>query len=184
MSRLNIGASEFVPGRAFRIPQPQPPPPALRPVERPEQTEAPAPPPTITLNIGRPKAPSPPPPDSDPDDDSSWSSAPTPAATPVPAQAPAAVAAVAPSVSKTSSAAPSPAPASKIFSTDRAKTDAAAIVQHVHAIADHETLKDLYGDGMWIRRFVFLPGLILRSQATFEYRVHRTCRCGKEYDGW
>jgi peptide chain release factor subunit 3 len=41
MSRLNAGASEFVPGRGFRLPQqnPLPPPPsppaALEPIERP-----------------------------------------------------------------------------------------------------------------------------------------------------
>ncbi|KAI5118780.1 hypothetical protein M0805_005661 [Coniferiporia weirii] len=140
MSRLNIGASEFVPGQ-FRYAAPaQPAQPLPPPIERPEQTEAPPPPPTITLNIGGSK-PTPPPP------------APVPAPERVPAKA-AVPSAANPPAPKPAQAAPSKASApssaagagSKTFTTERAKTDAHQIIQDVHSVVDQETLKDLFGD--------------------------------------
>jgi peptide chain release factor subunit 3 len=132
MSRLNAGAYEFVPGRGFG-PPPQPPAqPLPSPLERPQQTEAPAPPPTIKLNIGGSKS--------------------TPAPTYIPAatfsQGSPRPAAAAPAVT-TSSNAPSPAPPSapsKVFSTEKAKTDTSAIAREVQAVADASVLEDLYGD--------------------------------------
>jgi peptide chain release factor subunit 3 len=136
MSRLNAGAFEFVPGKSFGAPvQPpaQPPPP---PLERPEQTEAPPPPPTIKLNIGGSK--------------------PTPPLGPLPAIAPSQgspkPAATAPPDatvrSKTGSPAPTPAP-SKVFSTEKAKTDTTAIAREVQAVADASVLEDLYGNSKY-----------------------------------
>lgn len=137
MSKLNIGASEFVPGRAFRLPQStqdssasaQP---VLKPIERPEQTEAPLPPPTITLNIGGSR----PPPQTDPE--------------PAPLQAPSLeqqTPAVPPTTKVTTSivATGSTAP-SKTFTTERAKNDSVAIANDVQSLADQETLRDLFGD--------------------------------------
>jgi peptide chain release factor subunit 3 len=131
MSRLNAGAYEFVPGKGFGPPA-QPP---LPPLERPQQTEAPPPPPTITLNIGGSK--------------------PTPAPPPAPAAASSQdlpkPAAAAPFATITSSKAASPAPTSapsKVFSTEKAKTDTSAIAQEVKAVADASVLEDLYGDSM------------------------------------
>jgi peptide chain release factor subunit 3 len=131
MSRLNAGAYEFVPGKGFGTPiqlpvQPPPPP----PLERPQQTEAPPPPPTITLNIG--------------------GSAPIPAAalshgSPKPA-------AFLPSATTLSSKAASPAPTSapsKVFSTEKSKTDTNAIAREVQSVADASVLEDLYGDSTW-----------------------------------
>ena len=139
MSKLNIGASEFVPGR-FRFAQPQaplqPPPPDMQPIERPTQTEAPAKPPTISLNIGGSKP------------------APPPAVKAEPEAPPAQAPAAAPVAPKPTPAAPTqskPVPAaaqpSKTFTTERSKADAAALQQEVHTIVDQDTLKDLYGDG-------------------------------------
>jgi len=119
MSRLNAGAYEFVPGRGFVAPQPKPTPPP-EPVDRPEQTEAPAPPPTISLSIGPKITPSAPIP-------------PTQAVTPKPA------------VHKVVPKSDSPAP-SKTFSTEKAKTDTAAVAQEVQTVADQSILEDLYGD--------------------------------------
>ncbi|KAH8105024.1 eukaryotic polypeptide chain release factor 3 [Phellopilus nigrolimitatus] len=126
MSRLNIGANEFVPGK-FRPPvRSAEPPPA--PIERPEQSVAPAPPPTITLNIGGSK-PTP------------TASAPAPEPAPVAAPAPVPVAAQPPAPkptpstpAKVPSASTPAATGSKTFSTD------------AQAVADQETLKDLFGD--------------------------------------
>ncbi|KAK0190772.1 P-loop containing nucleoside triphosphate hydrolase protein [Armillaria mellea] len=125
MSRLNAGAFEFVPGRAFGAPPPvqQPPPPP--PVERPEQLEAPRPPPTISLNIGgsRPSpSPSPAPPAAKRVQEKPKES---PPATPKPKN--------------------DPAPPSKTFTLEKAKTDTTAIAQEVKAVADQTVLDDLYG---------------------------------------
>lgn len=136
MSKLNAGAFAFVPGRAFGTPQSsQQPAGALQlpqPIERPPQDEAPVPPPTITLNIG--------------------SSKPTPPIVPatVPSKAaasgqePPAIKNTTPSINNTPPA--STTTTSKTFTMERAKTDANAVTQDVHTLADHETLKDLYGD--------------------------------------
>lgn len=132
MSKLNFGAAEFVPGK-FRLGSQQPPP---APIERPEQSEAPAPPPTITLNIGGSK-PTPPPSVAAPTPEKSATPASTAAPSPSPAATPA------PASSSTKSTAK---PGSKTFSTERAKTDATGVAQDVHAAADQETLKDLFGD--------------------------------------
>ncbi|SJL02172.1 related to Eukaryotic peptide chain release factor GTP-binding subunit [Armillaria ostoyae] len=125
MSRLNAGAFEFVPGKAFGAPPPaqQPPPPP--PVERPEQLEAPRPPPTISLNIGgsRPSpSPSPAPPAAKRTQEKPKE---TPPATPKPKN--------------------DPAPPSKTFTLEKAKTDTTAIAQEVKAVADQTILDDLYG---------------------------------------
>ncbi|KAG6854761.1 translation termination factor GTPase eRF3 [Blastosporella zonata] len=131
MSKLNAGAFEFVPGRGFSVPKPpvqQPPP----PVDRPEQTEAPRPAPTISLNIGGPKPITSPP-------------APTPVPQP-PKEEPKPSAAPSPSpasISKPSTPAPAP---SKTFSTQKSKTDTAAIAQEVKILADKAVLDDLYGN--------------------------------------
>lgn len=139
MSKLNIGASEFVPGR-FRtfVPQAplQPPPPDMQPIERPEQTEAPAKPPTISLSIGGSK-PAPPP---------AAKLEPVVPPAKVPVAAPTAPVAT-PAQPKATVAQPAAAQGSKTFTTERAKTDATAVHQEVHSIVDQETLKDLYGDG-------------------------------------
>ncbi|KAH7887771.1 P-loop containing nucleoside triphosphate hydrolase protein [Phlebopus sp. FC_14] len=134
MSKLNASAFEFVPGRPFSFQQPgaQAPPP---PIERPPQMEAPAPPPTITLNIGGSKAPAPP-------------AAAPPPAPPARANITPASASATPVQSHPSSQSASPAPpvSNKVFSTEKAKTNTNAIAREVQAIADHEVLKDLYGD--------------------------------------
>ncbi|KAF4574646.1 peptide chain release factor GTP-binding subunit [Pleurotus pulmonarius] len=124
MSKLNAGAFEFVPGRAFKLPTAAPAPSPGPPIERPEQTEAPAPAPTISLNIGGSKP-----------------LAPSPSQTP-PAKAPAAPKPE-PNVVKPSRAEPS-----RTFTTEKAKTDTNAIVQEVHAVADQTILEDLFGEGM------------------------------------
>ncbi|KAF4602405.1 translation termination factor GTPase eRF3 [Pleurotus pulmonarius] len=125
MSKLNAGAFEFVPGRAFKLPTAAPAPSPGPPIERPEQTEAPAPAPTISLNIGGSKP-----------------LAPSPSQTPPPAKAPAAPKPE-PNVVKPSRAEPS-----RTFTTEKAKTDTNAIVQEVHAVADQTILEDLFGEGM------------------------------------
>jgi peptide chain release factor subunit 3 len=137
MSKLNAGAFEFVPGRAFVLPQKSQTPPSKPPLERPLQTEAPPPAPTITLNIGG----------------SNPLTAPKPA--PAPALAPTTTTqqskpALPPSVSASTapsqSSSPAP-PTNKVFSTERAKTDTTSIAKEVQAVADQEVLKDLFGDG-------------------------------------
>ncbi|CDO71362.1 hypothetical protein BN946_scf184908.g120 [Trametes cinnabarina] len=129
MSKLNINAFEFVPGRGFQAPQQQQPAqPPLQPIERPPQTEAPAPPPTISLNIGGSK--------------------PTPKPTPPstrPSSPPSTISLNIASSAKTSAKASSAAPPSKTLTLERAKTDTAAVAQEVRNAADEEVLKDLYG---------------------------------------
>lgn len=140
MSKLNAGAFEFVPGRAFVLPQKSQTPPSKPPLERPLQTEAPPPAPTITLNIGGSNTPV----------------APAPAPAPVlqsrsaPALTPQLKPTLPPSASASTtplqSSSPTP-PTNKAFSTERAKTDTTTIAKEVQAIADQEVLKDLFGDG-------------------------------------
>jgi len=139
MSKLNAGAFEFVPGRAFVLPQKSQTPPPKPPLERPLQTEAPPPAPTITLNIGG----------------SNTQVAPAPAPAPVlqsrsaPALTPQLKPTLPPSASASTtplqSSSPTP-PTNKAFSTERAKTDTTSIAKEVQAIADQEVLKDLFGD--------------------------------------
>lgn len=124
MSKLNAGAFEFVPGRAFKVPTAAPAPSPGPPIERPEQTEAPAPAPTISLNIGGSKP-----------------LAPSPSQTPPPLKAPAAP------KPETNVVKPSKAEPSRTFTTEKAKTDTSAIVQEVHAVADQTILEDLFGEG-------------------------------------
>jgi len=132
MNRLNAGAYEFVPGRAFIPPQPpqQPLPP---PIERPEATEAPRPAPTISLNIGGSKPPPPP-----------AAATPPPAAAVKPADAVPAPAAPAPTTPAAVKVKADSAP-SKTFSMEKAKMDTAAIAQEVQTAADRAVLEDLYG---------------------------------------
>lgn len=135
MSKLNAGAFEFVPGRAFALPQniqQQPQQPSKPPIERPPQADAPPPAPTITLNIGASTPPA------------------VPKSTPTPTPRP--KTSLPPSVpaSTQSSHPSSPAPpTNKVYSTERAKTDISSIVKEVQAAADHEVLKDLFGDGSY-----------------------------------
>ncbi|KAK0461886.1 eukaryotic polypeptide chain release factor 3 [Desarmillaria tabescens] len=127
MSKLNAGAFEFVPGRAFGVPPPvqQPPPPP--PVERPEQLEAPRPPPTISLNIG--------------------GSRPSPSPSPSPAPTAAKRTQEKPKETPPQTPKPKndPPPPSKTFTLEKAKTDTNAIAQEVKAVADQTVLDDLYG---------------------------------------
>ncbi|KAJ8522970.1 hypothetical protein ONZ45_g479 [Pleurotus djamor] len=124
MSRLNAGAFEFVPGKAFKLPGQSPTPAATPgpPIERPEQTEAPPPPPTISLNIGGSRPPAP----------------------PAPAPVPAPAASIPKPEPKTSIS--KAEITSKTFTTDKAKTDTNAIAQEVQAVADQSMLEDLYGN--------------------------------------
>ncbi|GBE79438.1 Eukaryotic peptide chain release factor GTP-binding subunit [Sparassis crispa] len=145
MSKLNANAFSFVPGQAFRVPQPaQPSPPPPQPIERPPQTEAPAPAPSITLNIGgskpTPPAASPAPPVAAPSPVQPQSKPATPA-TPAPA-----------SVKSLHSHSASPAPSTassnvstKTLTLEKAKTDTAAIAHEVQSVADENTLRDLFG---------------------------------------
>jgi peptide chain release factor subunit 3 len=142
MSKLNINAYEFVPGKGFRSPEPaQPAQPPLPPVERPPPPEVVVPPPTISLNIGGSKPPPPIAPSAIPPAAQHSSSTPK-STTPAPAHA------STPS-SKPVSHSASPAPP-RSFTLEKAKTDTAAIVQEVHKIADQELLKDLFGDGVYL----------------------------------
>ncbi|KAL7282289.1 hypothetical protein ACG7TL_003759 [Trametes sanguinea] len=172
MSKLNINAFEFVPGRGFQVPQQQQQPAQspLQPIERPPQTEAPAPPPTISLNIGGSKpspqstpastrAPSPPPTISL----NIGGSKPAPAsssnaAAPAPTQAASKSAASETSSAKASvKATPAPsAPPTKSLTLERAKTDTAAVAQEVRNAADEEVLKDLYGHNKEHLNVVFI----------------------------
>ncbi|KZW03815.1 hypothetical protein EXIGLDRAFT_758135 [Exidia glandulosa HHB12029] len=119
--RLNANAFEFKPRFA-----PPPPPPVDRPTD-----DAPPPPPapTISLNIGgaRPAPPAP------------------PAAPPVLAAVPEDK--VAPTPPRAASPKPKIAtgPSSTAFTLERAATDAEAIAREAQALADAETLEDLYG---------------------------------------
>jgi peptide chain release factor subunit 3 len=125
MSRLNAGAFEFVPGKAFKLPQ-DPAQPLPEPVERPEQAEAPAPPPTITLNIGGSRSP-PVPSTANP---VAQAHLPTPKAS---------------TTAKATSSSGSPAPpAPKVVTTEKIRSD---IVAHdIHAV-DDSVVNDLYGEG-------------------------------------
>ncbi|PPQ63860.1 hypothetical protein CVT24_009486 [Panaeolus cyanescens] len=140
MSKLNPGASSFVPGRWAAPQQPAAPPqPQLIPVERPEQTEAPRPAPTIS--IGGSAAPPPPPPAPEPVADVA-----PPAAAPAPAASKAA---------KPAAAAASTGP-SKTFSMEKSKTDTTAIAQEVKNLADQATLEDLFGNQKEHLNIVFI----------------------------
>jgi len=136
MSKLNAGAFEFVPGRAFVLPQniqqQQQPQPTMPPIERPPQAEAPPPAPTITLNIGA----------------STPSAVPTSKSAPTPQPKPSLPPSVPASAQASHSSSPAP-PTNKIYSTERAKTDISSIVKEVQAAADQEVLKDLFGDGSY-----------------------------------
>lgn len=156
MSRLNASAYEFVPGKGFTTPQkPAQPPPA--PLERPEQTEAPRPPPTISLNIGGSKpvigAPQPTP-----------ARAPAPVVSPAPILAAQVAAKSTPNSSKPATPKPhttvkaeTAGASSKTFTTEKAKTDAAAVAQDVKSAADQAVLEDLYGNSTFISLLI-VPG--------------------------
>ena len=142
MSKLNAGAFEFVPGKAFKAPTQ----PSAEPAQQPVQPSLPSlgdPPQTITLNIGGPR--------------------PTPPATPPVSQQPELQQTPPPkpqSSTPKTSASPAPntvttklpppssnATSSKTYTLEKAKTDTTAIVNEVHTVADQDTLKDLFGDG-------------------------------------
>jgi peptide chain release factor subunit 3 len=211
MSRLNVNAFEFVPGRGFGNFKPPgqpasapPPPPPAEPIEREEQEEAPRPPPTISLNIGG--APRPPPaqapapaPTISLNIGGSKPPAPAVAAAPTPAPAPAKSQPVAkepalatvqekaglstPSGPASSSASPAP-PSNKTFTTERAKTDTNAIANEVMSAADKATLDELYGNGTASSLPPYMIGLHScdrDSERTSEYRLHRARRCRQVY---
>lgn len=175
MSRLNAGAFEFVPGKAFKSPsqQQQPPPP---PIERPEQTQAPPPPPTISLNIGGAAPP-----------------APVPAPAPVPVPALPTPAKATPQSSKPATPKPqttiraeTAGASSKTFSSEKARTDTSTVAQDVKNAADQAILEDLYGDRMSIySNHPCAADLIqFHSERASEHRFHWPCRCREEHDGW
>lgn len=153
MSRLNAHAFSFVPGQGFRAPQQQPaqpPPPA--PLERAPQAEAPPPAPTISLNIGGSK-PAPPPAAAAPPQPAPAAHPPA-AATPPRAQSPApSSGAATPKNTATKPTAKSTLSqgTTNTFTLERAKNDTAAVAQEVQALADENTLKDLYGNRTLIR---------------------------------
>ncbi|KAF8529198.1 P-loop containing nucleoside triphosphate hydrolase protein [Hysterangium stoloniferum] len=150
MSKLNVNAFAFVPGRGFVPPsQQQSSPPSdtvsqpLQPIERPERTEPPKPAPTISINIGGSKP-----------SQSAAEIPPEPMTTkPEPKEAPPAStlpkpptppskASPAPS---TTTSATAPVVKSYNFTSEKAKTDTDAIVQEVHKTVDSETIGDLFG---------------------------------------
>jgi len=142
-SRLNAGAFEFVPGRTLKTPN-QPPP---EPVSQPPlpSLDNLGPPQTISLNIGGSK-PTPPatppvlqqPQPQQPPPPKSQISTPKPAASPAPTTTTAKLLPPGPN-----------ATSSKTFTLEKAKTDTTAIVNELHSVADQDTLKDLFGDGMF-----------------------------------
>ena len=129
MSGFNINAKEFVPSFGK--------PPAFI---REEATEAPRPPPT--LSIGKPTPP--PQPAQTHEMEAPAVIVPNPvvvpvASTPPPAAAPKAA-------PPKASAVPSAPTGTKTFTTEKAKTDSNKVHDDVKAVADQETLKDLFGD--------------------------------------
>lgn len=180
MSRLNAGAFEFVPGKSFRPPTQPSPEPTPKPVQPPlPSLDNVGPPQTISLNIGGPKptttaAPPvseqsqpqhpPPPKPHTPTPKTTASPAPTTTTTKVPP----------PSSNATSS---------KTFTLEKAKTDTTAIVNEVHTVADHDTLKDLFGDGTY--DYKSLPTCLtpdrVYSQGAPEHRLHWSRRCRQEH---
>ena len=145
MSRLNAGAFEFVPGK-FKAPAQ----PLTEPASQPVQPSLPSldnidPPQTISLNIGAPK---PTPPATPPVPQQSQPQKPPPprVQTPTPKQDASPV-----PITTTTKLQPagSNATPSKTFTLEKAKTDTLAITNEMNAVADQETLKDLFGDGGW-----------------------------------
>ncbi|KAG9317663.1 P-loop containing nucleoside triphosphate hydrolase protein [Chiua virens] len=122
MSKLNAGAFEFVPGKPFSFTQQQ------------------GPPQTISLNIGSSKPPPAP---------TSTPAPPAPSAsTPVPTSksTSAAASSAQPSPQVSHSSSPAPPVSKKIFSTEKSKSDIAAVAREVQSAADDTVLKDLFGD--------------------------------------
>lgn len=172
MSRLNAKAFEFVPGHSFKAPtslqaqqqsseeESKPPPPE----DRPAQAEAPKPAPTISLNIGGTK-PAPQTPTTKPAPPQQDVQTPKPVApkdvksvttsnTSTPAL---------PTSSNLSSTAPSNRDYN--FSSEKAKTDADAIIVEQQAKVDSATIADLYGDGKQLAHTNFI---LARRQLTQE----------------
>lgn len=145
MSRLNAGAFEFVPGKSLKAPTQ----PLQEPAQQPAQSSLPSldnlgPPQTISLNIGGSKPtppPTPPVPQQSqplkPPPPKSQTPTPRPDASPVPITT--TVKLQTPSSNATSS---------KTFTLEKAKTDTTAISNELNIVADQDTLKDLFGDGM------------------------------------
>ena len=143
--RLNAGAFEFVPGKSFKVPvQPSP-----EPAPQPAQPSLPSlnnqgPPQTISLNIGGSK---PTPPATPPVPQQPQPQQPPPPKSQTPTQKPVA----SPAPTTTTSKLPPPssnATSSKTFTLEKAKTDTTAIANELHSVADQDTLKDLFGDGV------------------------------------
>lgn len=145
MSRLNAGAFEFVPGKTSKPPPTQTSP---APAPQPAQSSLPSsdnlgPPQTISLNIGGSKpTPSATPPV--PQQPQPQKPSPPKAQTPTPKQD------ASPSTTTTTTKLQPPGSSStpsKTFTLEKAKTDTIAIVNEVNAVADQDTLKELFGDG-------------------------------------
>lgn len=138
----NANAAAFVP--SFARPSQPKPEPTIVPVIRQEQTEAPRPPPTLSLSSMTSK---PAPPPAARDEESAVASKPNPVQ-----PAPVLSSAPSPQPAKIAKNVSKPAPSqsneasSKTFTTAKAKTTADAVKDTVHAVADQETLKDLFGD--------------------------------------
>ena len=182
MSRLNAGAFEFVPGRSFKTPTQPPPEPAPQPVQPSlPSLDSIGPPQTISLNIGGPK-PTPP--------ATPVSQKPQPQQIPPPkSQNPTPKTAASPAPSATTTELPPPssnATSSKTFTLEKAKTDTTAIVNELHAVADQDTLKDLFGDGTFCRCLspICLTSNYACSQGAPQHRLHWSRRRRKEHHWW
>ena len=145
MSKLNAGAFAFVPGRSLKTPTQPSPEPAPQPVKPPlPSLDDLGPPQTISLNIGGskpiPSATPPVPQQSQPQNlPPPKAQTPTPKPDASPAQTTTTVKLQPPGSDVTSS---------KTFTLEKAKTDTTAISNELNAVADQDTLKELFGDGV------------------------------------
>jgi peptide chain release factor subunit 3 len=146
MSRLNAGAFEFVPGKSHKAPTQPPPEPAPQPVQPSlPSLDNPGPPQTISLNIGGSK---PTPPATPPLPQQSQPQKPSPPKAQTPTPKPDAAPAPATTTAKLQPPS-SNATSSKVFTLEKAKTDTTAISNELIAVADQDTLKELFGDGIY-----------------------------------
>lgn len=150
MSGLNAAAFEFVPGKSFKPPPIQSVP---EPAPQPAQSSLPSldnqgPPQVISLNIGGSK-PTPPATPPAPQQLLRQKTQPPKSQTPTPkpdaSPAPATTIKLQPAGSNVTS--------SKNFTIEKAKTDTTVISNELHAVADRDTLKDLFGNGMYSLKY-------------------------------
>lgn len=145
MSKLNAGAFAFVPGKSLKPPTQS----IHEPTPQPAQPSLPSldnlgPPQTISLNIGGSK---PTPPGTPPVPQQSLPQKPPPPKTQTPTPKPDAPPAPATAAVKLQPPGSNATP-SKTFTLEKAKTDTTAISNELNAVADRDTLKELFGDGM------------------------------------